>query len=269
MPTVFFITHPDVAIDPGVSVADWPLNKRGRARMHAITTRPWVRRVRHIFASSERKARDAAQILADGLGLGGYSVIANLAENDRKTTERRRASLPRTSSRGPSTRSLRSRNRASGAGSRPRMLRHELLSPSSRPCRKPLSERISPLSGTAARGPCSIAASRGCRSIAATISPRRMVATGLPSTGRAENCYATAGSRSTQGKPPEPARSISSPTIPALVTAAGDRASMRFPEFSANKSAIRTRAGPTPRLHRNFGMLVCRRSPPSSRKCRD
>ena len=171
MPTVFFITHPDVAIDPGVSVADWPLNKRSRARMHAITTRPWVRRVRHIFASSERKARDAAQILADGLGLGGYSVIANLAENDRKTTERRRASLPRTSSRGPSTRSLRSRNRASGAGSRPQMLRHELLSPSSRPCRKPLSERISPLSGTAARGPCSIAASRGCRSIAAYDQP--------------------------------------------------------------------------------------------------
>ena len=86
VPTVFFITHPDVAIDPGVSVADWPLNKRGRARMHAITTRPWVRRVRHIFASSERKARDAAQILADGLGLGGYSVIANLGENDRKAT---------------------------------------------------------------------------------------------------------------------------------------------------------------------------------------
>ena len=102
-----------------------------------------------------------------------------------------------------------------------------------------------------------------------TISPRRMVATGLPSTGRAENCYVTAGSRSTQRKPHEPARFISSPTIPALVTAAGDRASMRFPEFSANKSAIRTRAGPTPRLHRNFGMLVCRRSPPSSRKCRD
>ena len=86
MPTVFFITHPDVAIDPGVSVADWPLNERGRARMHVITTRPWVRRVRHIFASSERKARDAAQILADGLGLGGYSVIANLGENDRTAT---------------------------------------------------------------------------------------------------------------------------------------------------------------------------------------
>jgi broad specificity phosphatase PhoE len=39
--------------------------------------------VRRIFASSERKARDAAQILADGLGLSGYSVVDGLGENDR------------------------------------------------------------------------------------------------------------------------------------------------------------------------------------------
>jgi broad specificity phosphatase PhoE len=42
--------------------------------------------VRRIFASSERKARDAAQIFADALGLGGYSVIAKLGENDRSAT---------------------------------------------------------------------------------------------------------------------------------------------------------------------------------------
>lgn len=33
MPTVFFITHPDVAIDPAVAVPDWPLNGRGEERM--------------------------------------------------------------------------------------------------------------------------------------------------------------------------------------------------------------------------------------------
>ena len=86
MPTVLFITHPDVVIDPDVPVPDWPLNERGRARMHAMTTCPWVRGVRRIFASSERKARDAAQILADRLGLGAYRVIANLGENDRSAT---------------------------------------------------------------------------------------------------------------------------------------------------------------------------------------
>ena len=77
MPTIFFITHPDVAIDPGVPVPDWPLNERGRARMHAMTTRSWARGVRRIFASSERKAHGAAQIFADALGLG---------ENDRSAT---------------------------------------------------------------------------------------------------------------------------------------------------------------------------------------
>ena len=36
MPTVFFITHPGVAIDPAVAIPDWPHNSRGRERMRAI-----------------------------------------------------------------------------------------------------------------------------------------------------------------------------------------------------------------------------------------
>src|SRR3984893_4492936 len=67
MPSVFFITHPDVVIKPSVPIPDWPLNERGRARMHAMVAAPWVKEVRSIFASSERKAREGAQILADGL----------------------------------------------------------------------------------------------------------------------------------------------------------------------------------------------------------
>src|SRR5208282_3701716 len=86
MPAVFFITHPDVAIDPKVPVPDWPLNERGRARVQAMVAHPWVRDVRSVFASNERKARDAAQILADGLGLSGYSVVDGLGENDRSAT---------------------------------------------------------------------------------------------------------------------------------------------------------------------------------------
>jgi broad specificity phosphatase PhoE len=86
LPTVFFITHPDVAIDPNIPVTDWPLNERGRARMQAVAAWPWARRVRRIFASSERKAREGAQILADTLGLDGYSVVDDLGENDRSAT---------------------------------------------------------------------------------------------------------------------------------------------------------------------------------------
>jgi broad specificity phosphatase PhoE len=86
VPTVFFITHPDVAIDPAVLVPDWPLNERGRDRMRLMTTHSWIKTVRRLFASSERKACEAARLLADGLGLEGYSVIPALGENDRSAT---------------------------------------------------------------------------------------------------------------------------------------------------------------------------------------
>src|SRR5215831_13522260 len=54
--------------------------------MRALAACPWVRGVEGIFASSERKARDGAQILADGLGIGRYGVVDDLGENDRSAT---------------------------------------------------------------------------------------------------------------------------------------------------------------------------------------
>jgi broad specificity phosphatase PhoE len=86
VPTIFFITHPDVVIDPAMPVSDWPLTERGRARMREMTAHPWASGVRRIFASSERKARDGAEVLADALSLAGYSVVDDLGENDRSAT---------------------------------------------------------------------------------------------------------------------------------------------------------------------------------------
>lgn len=54
--------------------------------MQALTAWPWTSGLRRIFGSSERKARDGAQILADTLGLDGYSVVDDLGENDRSAT---------------------------------------------------------------------------------------------------------------------------------------------------------------------------------------
>lgn len=82
---MFFITHPEVVIDPGVPVPHWPLSERGRARMRAALARPWVRRIRAIHCSTERKAIDAAAILADGVGVG-FVTHAGLGENDRSAT---------------------------------------------------------------------------------------------------------------------------------------------------------------------------------------
>ena len=83
--TVFFITHPEIVVDPAVPVPQWKLSERGCERMRAALGRPWVRRISSIFCSSERKAIDAAAILAEGLGVG-FEVRDGLGENDRSAT---------------------------------------------------------------------------------------------------------------------------------------------------------------------------------------
>lgn len=82
---VHFITHPDVLIDPAVPVPDWPLSGRGRARMQAALRQPWISGVRSIFCSTERKAIDGAEILAEALGLPVIQ-LKDLGENDRFST---------------------------------------------------------------------------------------------------------------------------------------------------------------------------------------
>jgi len=85
MATVFFITHPDVLIDPTVPVPEWPLNARGRARMHAMLSQRWVAGVVHVVSSTERKAVDGAVILGTHLGLQPVTH-PGLGENDRSST---------------------------------------------------------------------------------------------------------------------------------------------------------------------------------------
>jgi broad specificity phosphatase PhoE len=85
MATVFFITHPDVLIDPAVPVPNWPLSPRGIARMHAMLRQPWVPQIRHVASSTERKAMDGAAILAAHLSLAPQAY-PELGENDRTAT---------------------------------------------------------------------------------------------------------------------------------------------------------------------------------------
>lgn len=80
-----FITHPDVQIDPAVPVPQWPLSERGRARMRSGLQQPWVRAISAIYASTERKAQDGADILATHLRLR-VQAIEELGENDRSAT---------------------------------------------------------------------------------------------------------------------------------------------------------------------------------------
>lgn len=80
-----FVTHPNVLIDKNVPVPRWPLSEVGRARMHKALALPWVAGVQAIYCSTEQKAIDGAQILADHLGLA-FTQVEALGENDRSST---------------------------------------------------------------------------------------------------------------------------------------------------------------------------------------
>lgn len=85
MPVIHFITHPEVVIDPSVPVPDWPLSPEGVRRMGLALDRPWMGRLGSVFSSAERKATDAARLIADRFHLPPI-VIEELGENDRSAT---------------------------------------------------------------------------------------------------------------------------------------------------------------------------------------
>lgn len=82
---VYFITHPDVVVDPDVPVPQWRLSERGRERMQLLLRHVWVPEICAVFCSDERKAIDGARILAQHLGID-FEIDAALGENDRSAT---------------------------------------------------------------------------------------------------------------------------------------------------------------------------------------
>jgi broad specificity phosphatase PhoE len=74
-----------VVIDPVLPVPQWPLSDRGKERMRSGLCQPWVSELTAVYSSAERKAMDAAEILANHLRLT-YSVVDQLDENDRSAT---------------------------------------------------------------------------------------------------------------------------------------------------------------------------------------
>jgi len=83
--TLFFITHPEVVVDGAVPVSVWGLSALGRRRAVAFAGSGLLAAVTRVFSSDERKAREAAALLAAPLGLG-VDVRAELGENDRSST---------------------------------------------------------------------------------------------------------------------------------------------------------------------------------------
>jgi broad specificity phosphatase PhoE len=85
MATVFFVTHPEVRVDPAVPVPRWGLSEAERARMAGFAALPQVSGVTSVWSSAETKAVEAAAILADRLKLTAV-IDERLHENDRSAT---------------------------------------------------------------------------------------------------------------------------------------------------------------------------------------
>lgn len=85
MATGFFITHPEVVVDPAVPVPQWKLSGPGIARMKAFAASPRLANVAAIWSSAEVKAVEAAAILAAKLNLTA-AIDPDLHENDRSAT---------------------------------------------------------------------------------------------------------------------------------------------------------------------------------------
>ena len=85
MPILHFITHPEVVIDASVPVPEWQLSPVGLQRMLLALEQPWMDRLGAVFSSAERKATDAARLVAERFTLSPV-IIAELGENDRSAT---------------------------------------------------------------------------------------------------------------------------------------------------------------------------------------
>ena len=76
---------PEVVIDPAIPVPEWPLSPVGVAHMRRAAEQDWAGATCSVFCSSERKAREAAELLAGKRNLTPC-VIPALGENGRSST---------------------------------------------------------------------------------------------------------------------------------------------------------------------------------------
>ena len=81
----YFITHPEVLVDPTIPIESWGLSPAGVDRARLIPRMCWDDGVAHIASSTERKAIEAADILAAAVGRPVLRVAA-LGENNRSST---------------------------------------------------------------------------------------------------------------------------------------------------------------------------------------
>jgi broad specificity phosphatase PhoE len=81
----YFITHPEVLVEPAVPITEWSLSSDGRRRLGWLLQQPWLPEVQRVISSTEVKAVEAASAVAARLGVT-HDTDARLSENDRSST---------------------------------------------------------------------------------------------------------------------------------------------------------------------------------------
>lgn len=82
---VRYLTHPQVNIEPMKDVRNWSLNETRRARVAALASSDALTGTTRIISSTETKATQTAQPLADALGCW-LEFREQMHENDRSAT---------------------------------------------------------------------------------------------------------------------------------------------------------------------------------------
>lgn len=81
----YFITHPEVVVDPNLPIEQWSLSPAGLDRARLIPRSCWDDGVIQIVSSTEQKAIETAGILAAAVDKP-FLRLAALGENDRSST---------------------------------------------------------------------------------------------------------------------------------------------------------------------------------------
>lgn len=86
MPIAYYISHPQVQIDPGMPVPNWSLSELGVSRLEAVRARDWVKSITIFTSSAETKALETAKLLINGRTSVSIIVREDAHENDRSAT---------------------------------------------------------------------------------------------------------------------------------------------------------------------------------------
>jgi broad specificity phosphatase PhoE len=82
---IWYLSHPQVVIDPAVPVPEWGLSDKGRERVTELALTGWPQDAVTILTSPEVKARETAALLAAPRGLE-VTVVPKSGEVDRSST---------------------------------------------------------------------------------------------------------------------------------------------------------------------------------------